>query len=63
MRQRSPAQLGLFEPPPAQINLPMMERLKAIDLLKALLAEAMSSGGAKGGADSRREGNHDKDHG
>jgi hypothetical protein len=44
-----------------QTDLPVQERRKAIELLKALLTEALSTGGKSGGA--RREVSDDKDHG
>jgi len=61
MRQRCGTQLDLFGAPPVQTDLPEQERRKAIELLKALLTEAVSTGGKSGGA--RREVSDDKDHG
>jgi len=39
--RRLPAQRNLFEPTPSCSDLPFPHRLKAIELLKALLTEAM----------------------
>ncbi len=41
MRRLRPTQQNLFEPPPPCGDMPLPHRVKAIELIKALLTEAM----------------------
>jgi hypothetical protein len=60
MRQWSGTQLELFGAPPARTSLSAPERLKAVELLTAMLMEALSGRAKRGG--SQREVSNDKDH-
>ena len=55
-KHRSGAQWDLFEEPPQSIRLGNIERAKAVEQLRVLLAEAMA------GLDGRQETGDDEDH-
>jgi hypothetical protein len=62
MRRRMPAQPDLFESAQAPIELSILQRTKALQLLQTLLREALStmSTGSRGGKE--QEAGDDQDH-
>jgi hypothetical protein len=61
MRRLKPLQPSLFEPTPSCSDLPLPQRVKALELLKALLREAMLDPVVE--IDAPREGaDDDQDH-
>jgi hypothetical protein len=60
--RRFPAQRNLFEPTPPCSDLPFPHRLKAIELLKVLLREAMVEPVVAIDAPTREGAGDDQDH-
>jgi len=59
MRREHAVQLELFNKPPAPALLTSTDRMRAIELLKALLTEAISRNRAKDGATNQTQGAKD----
>ena len=62
MRRWKPPQPDLFEPPPPCDDVPLPQRVKALELLKALLREAMVDPVAEIDIPAREGGGDDEDH-
>ena len=61
MRKMSPQQ-NLFDPTPARSELSLSHRLKAIELLKKLLTEAMLRTAIESDTPARERAGNDQDH-
>jgi hypothetical protein len=62
MRRWKPPQPNLFEPRPPDDDVPLPQRVKALELLKALLREAMLNPVAEIDVPAREGGGDDEDH-